>query len=80
MNGLTLLRRQTFKMMAQENLYQQILRDIIRLFNLVALFALGDISLEQERNQPEGAIKIKLALLRGLEPAPPGEARDSVYD
>ena len=45
-------------MIVQENLYRQILTDLIRLCNLVALFALGDASLEQERNQLEGAIQI----------------------
>ena len=59
-------------MMVQEDLYRQILTDLIRLCNLVALFALGDASLEQERNQLQGAIQIKLALFRGLEREPPG--------
>ena len=59
------------EVMVQENLYRQILNDLIRLCNL-ALFAMGDTSLEQERNQLEGATQIKLALFRGLEPTPPG--------
>ena len=66
------VKRKSVEVMVQENLYRQILNDLIRLCNLVALFALGDTSLEQERNQLEGATQIKLALLRGLEPTPPG--------
>ena len=46
--------------------------------NFVALFALGDASLEQERNQLEGAIQIKLALFRGLERASLDGMPDSI--
>ena len=57
-------------MSAREGLRRQLLDDLDRLRALALLYAHGDRSVKRERDQLEGAVQVKLALLRrtGTEP------------
>ena len=49
-----------------ENLQEQLLVDMARFGELMNQYANGNTSVKQERDQLEGAVEIKLAILEGL--------------
>ncbi len=51
---------------AIECLQTQLLNDMERFGDLLNRFALGDATIKAERDQLEGAVEIKLAILEGL--------------
>ena len=54
-------------MLDREMLRQRIVRDTYRLDDLILRYASGDASVKQERDRLQGAIEVKLALLRMAE-------------
>ncbi|MCZ6635590.1 MAG: hypothetical protein O7G87_19490 [bacterium] len=49
-----------------ENLQEQLMKDMERFGGLMNRYSLGEASVKQERDQLEGALEIKLAILEGL--------------
>ena len=49
-----------------ENLQKQLMKDMERFGALMNRYSLGEASVKQERDQLEGALEIKLAILEGL--------------
>ena len=52
-----------------ENLQEQLMKDMERFGGLMNRYSLGEASVKQERDQLEGALEIKLAILEGLKRA-----------
>ena len=48
-------------------LRRQLLGDLDRLHDLILRYAAGNRAVKQERDQLEGAVQVKLALLGGME-------------
>ena len=52
-----------------ENLHAQLRNDMERFADLMARFSIGEASVKEDRDQLEGALEIKLAVLEGLKRA-----------
>lgn len=48
------------------HLQAQLLKDMERFGDLMNRYTLGDVSVKTERDQLEGAVEVKLAILEGL--------------
>ncbi len=54
-------------MTPHEALRRQLTNDLNRLHNLILRYATGDSAVKAERDQLEGAVQVKLALLRAAQ-------------
>lgn len=62
------------------HLQAQLLKDMERFGDLMNRYTLGDVSVKTERDQLEGAVEVKLAILEGLKERQDREEMDVFED